>query len=213
MNATQQLIYNCVRSVAVRNLNVNQFYISHGDPNGVVSVPNIAPAICCDPQAEVVYIKSDGIESNTGWVMDDLSSSGSTFATLVFSVGAALLTVTLQPPWGIYDGNQNSGHGTPLFIQDAPFTHNCIGTEDYLLGTNQADIDGYWVGGGVLTDTVIEIFRSSGKMKAFAFFAGRNSSVDLSSQMFADINQLCASEITLASPSETLSPIVVTLIS
>lgn len=44
-----------------------QVYESAGNPNGVVSVTTTLPCICIDTTNGVLWVKTDGIISNTGW--------------------------------------------------------------------------------------------------------------------------------------------------
>lgn len=46
----------------------NNVWQAEGNPNGRVYVPNTSPAVCLDPVNEVMYRKTDGRISNTGWV-------------------------------------------------------------------------------------------------------------------------------------------------
>ena len=44
-----------------------QIYQSNGDPNGVVTVNTSLPCMCIDLTNHIVWTKTDGIVSNTGW--------------------------------------------------------------------------------------------------------------------------------------------------
>jgi len=44
-----------------------QVYHSNGDPNGVVLVTTALPCLCIDTLNAVIWQKSDGAVSNTGW--------------------------------------------------------------------------------------------------------------------------------------------------
>ena len=46
---------------------VQQVFKNAGDPNGVVSALSTAPALCIDTTNNVIWSKTDGVVSNTGW--------------------------------------------------------------------------------------------------------------------------------------------------
>ena len=45
-----------------------QVYKNAGDPNGVVTVTTALPCVCIDTDSGVLYQKTDGLLTNTGWV-------------------------------------------------------------------------------------------------------------------------------------------------
>jgi len=45
-----------------------QIYKNAGDPNGVVTVTTALPCVCIDTTSGVLYQKTDGLLTNTGWV-------------------------------------------------------------------------------------------------------------------------------------------------
>ncbi len=53
-----------------------QAYLSDGDPNGNIYVPNDENAVCFDAVNQVVWIKTDGLISNQGWKLIYMGSSG-----------------------------------------------------------------------------------------------------------------------------------------
>lgn len=44
-----------------------QVYQNAGNPNGVVTVSNTLPAMCIDTTNHIVWTKTDGLITNTGW--------------------------------------------------------------------------------------------------------------------------------------------------
>ena len=46
---------------------VQQVYDNAGDPNGVVNHGSVLPAICIDTTNHILWTKTDGVASNTGW--------------------------------------------------------------------------------------------------------------------------------------------------
>jgi hypothetical protein len=44
-----------------------QVYVNAGDPNGVVLHNATTPALCIDTSNNIVWTKTDGVASNTGW--------------------------------------------------------------------------------------------------------------------------------------------------
>lgn len=44
-----------------------QVYTNAGDPNGVVTHNDTTPALCIDTSNNIVWSKTDGVASNTGW--------------------------------------------------------------------------------------------------------------------------------------------------
>lgn len=44
-----------------------QFYVSDGDPNGVINSGGTLPCQCWDRVNKITWVKDDGINSNTGW--------------------------------------------------------------------------------------------------------------------------------------------------
>lgn len=47
---------------------IQQVYQSVGDPNGVTTVTTTLPCVCVDTLTGVIYNKTDGLLTNTGWV-------------------------------------------------------------------------------------------------------------------------------------------------
>lgn len=46
---------------------VQQVFVNAGDPNGVVSSGTTEPCLCIDTTNGIMWAKTDGINSNTGW--------------------------------------------------------------------------------------------------------------------------------------------------
>jgi hypothetical protein len=44
-----------------------QVFKNAGDPNGVVTVPHTNPVICVDTTNNIIWTKTDGAATNTGW--------------------------------------------------------------------------------------------------------------------------------------------------